>query len=343
MPCRQLLLPVLYFKLRKAGPHIVSSKTPTVSVLIPTYRYARYLPEAIESVLSQSFEDFELIISDDDSNDGSAEIIRQYAQQDSRIRFELQSPNLGMVNNWNWCLSQARGEYIKYVFGDDFLNSRSAIERLVQMMRQRNDVQLAASARTVVDMQSRPVEVWDHIGQEGIHTGREIIVQTLHAYGNLIGEPSAVMFRRVEAARGFDSSFKQIVDWEFWLHLLQRGYFVYTQESLCAFRRHPQQQTEINRRTEGGMSENARLLRRYAFCLLSRTENRQRVFERLYQLRKKRGPEPVEIEWMEALRDELGSAYYSFWVRRKATQPFINARRFWRKHVMRTWPEKSPR
>lgn len=316
-------------------------QSPTVSVLIPTFQYARYLPQAIESVLDQSFTDFELIISDDDSSDDSADLIQRYAQQDRRIRFAVQSPNLGMVANWNWCLRQARGRYIKYVFGDDYLCNRNAIKRLVGMMELNADIRLAASARRVVDTESAPIDLWNHIGAEGIYLGTDVITQTLHRYGNLIGEPSAVMFRRTDASRGFDSSFKQIVDWEFWLYLLQRGRFAYTDEPLCAFRQHPQQQTEINRLSQGTMAENPRLLRIYMPYLVLTAADRQRVFDRLYQLRNVAHADLQDIEWLRILRDSLGKMYYLYWLRRKAIQPFMNARRFWRKHVMRA-PMPAP-
>src|ERR1035441_7330528 len=103
---------------------------PRISVLIPTYNYARYLPEAIESVLEQDLRDLEVLISDDGSTDGSAEVIACYAAKDSRIRFQIHPANLGMVQNWNWCLSAARGEYIKFLFGDDKLASRQALRKL---------------------------------------------------------------------------------------------------------------------------------------------------------------------------------------------------------------------
>src|SRR3954464_8515957 len=107
---------------------------PKISVLLPTYRYGRYLAEAIDSVLTQDFRDFELLISDDHSPDGSAEIIRGYAARDGRIRFQIQPRNLGMVPNWNWCLAEARGDYIKYVFGDDRLCSPAALGRMLALL-----------------------------------------------------------------------------------------------------------------------------------------------------------------------------------------------------------------
>ena len=71
------------------------------------------------------------------------------------------------------------------------------------------------------------------------------------------------MFRRESAAKPFDTTFKQVLDWDFWIHLLQRGNLAYTSEPLCAFRRHPLQQTEVNRLATGEGSEHQRLMELY--------------------------------------------------------------------------------
>jgi glycosyltransferase involved in cell wall biosynthesis len=83
--------------------------SPRVSVLIPTYNYGRYLAEAIESVLAQDFLDLELLIVDDCSTDNTREVIQPFCDRDARVHFTVNSTNLGMVNNWNHCLKQARG------------------------------------------------------------------------------------------------------------------------------------------------------------------------------------------------------------------------------------------
>ena len=80
---------------------------PKISVLIPTYNYARFLPEAIESVLTQECRDFELLIVDDCSADNTAAIVLPFCARDERVRFSVNSANLGMVNNWNHCLQEA--------------------------------------------------------------------------------------------------------------------------------------------------------------------------------------------------------------------------------------------
>ncbi len=308
--------------------------TRKVSVLIPTYKYARFLSQTIESILNQSFSDFELIISDDDSQDGSAEIIRDYASRDARIRFKIQSPNLGMVNNWNWCLAQAQGCYIKYVFGDDFLISQDALALLVELIETEPGVRLAASARIIVDGSSTPIEVWNHAGKQGITAGAEMISQCLWHDRNLIGEPSVVLFRKEDAARGFHPDFKQVVDLEFWMHLLRNGNFAYTETPLCAFRRHAEQQTEVNRRTIDGASEHARLLHLYSDYFALRPEHDQEIFKRLYRLRKKRNPKEYEIELIKLLSNVLDDKYFTYWIRYKVMRPFSNVRRSWRKYVL---------
>ncbi|HEX2037869.1 MAG TPA: glycosyltransferase family 2 protein, partial [Chloroflexota bacterium] len=87
-----------------------------MSVCISTYNRSRYLRRAIESVLGQTFGDFELIVSDDRSPDDTAEVVAQY--RDPRLRYHRNAENLGLVGNYNRCLELARGQYIG-IFDDD--------------------------------------------------------------------------------------------------------------------------------------------------------------------------------------------------------------------------------
>ncbi len=129
-------------------------------MLLPTIITGRYLESAIESVLSQDFTDFEFIISDDASSDNSAEIIQAYATRDARIKYCIHPANLGMVANWNWCLQQARGEYIKYLFGDDRLACPHALSTLAGMLEANPSAVLATSARQIIDAKSKVIDLW---------------------------------------------------------------------------------------------------------------------------------------------------------------------------------------
>ncbi|MEO6995504.1 MAG: glycosyltransferase family A protein [Lacunisphaera sp.] len=235
---------------------------PKISVLVPTYNYARFLPQAIESILAQTDADFEVFISDDASTDDSAEVIRHYAARDSRIRFALHPNNLGMVANWNWCLQQAHGEYVKYLFGDDLLTSPEALARMADLLDQQPDAALVASARVLLDQNSRITGFWDHLSGD-IFDGPHLISRCLRTRRNVVGEPSAVMFRRPLANRGFDPAYRQIVDLEMWFHLMAQGALCHTPELLCGFRQHADQQTVVNGRNRVTDLELIDLLDRY--------------------------------------------------------------------------------
>ena len=219
---------------------------PKVSVCIPTYNYGRFLPEAIESVLDQRYGNYELIIIDDCSRDDSSAIIEKYSRLDGRIAYHINESNKGMVDNWNLCLQSARGDYIKFLFGDDVMSSERLLEKMVAIFDSRRDIALVASARNVIDEQSRILKVLTGYKGEIGYRGHEIIQDCLLEQKNKIGEPSAVMFRREHACRGFDKRYRQIVDLEMWFHILEKGNFAYIEEPLCSFRIHSDQQTKIN-------------------------------------------------------------------------------------------------
>jgi glycosyltransferase involved in cell wall biosynthesis len=303
---------------------------PKVSVLIPTYNYARYLAEAIESVLEQDFQDFELLIADDCSDDNTAEVVRPFCIRDARVRFSVNSSNLGMVNNWNQCLAQARGEYIKFLFGDDKLAHPQALSKMLALMRQYPSAVLAASARIILDEESNAVDVYRDLA-EGCHDGRKIITAYLMENGkNLVGEPSAVMFRKKDAQRGFAPKYQQITDVEMWIHLLEKGDLAYTREPLCAFRCHPFQQTERNTASGVSRREHAVFFSTYA---VQPWLPRKVVFPILFHLRRLRRKDSsgADVEMLECerrLTDRWGKGwrwyYWLYCIRYRVAKPFRN-------------------
>ncbi len=300
---------------------------PTVSVLIPTYNYARYLAEAIESVLAQDFQDFELVIADDGSSDNTAEVVRPFCLRDRRVRFAVNSSNLGMVNNWNQCLDQARGEYIKFLFGDDKLFHRQALGKMLGLMRKYPSAVLAASARTILDENSNVLDVYRDL-PEGCHDGRKIITACLMENGkNIVGEPSAVLFRKTDARRGFEARYRQIVDVEMWFHLLEKGNLAYTREPLCAFRSHSQQQTERNTASGVAPLEHAMFFSNYA---VQSWLPRKVVFPILFHLRRKgfSATNAQALECQRRLIERGGKGwrlrYWFYCVRYRVAKPFRN-------------------
>ena len=108
-----------------------------VSVIMPTYNGAKYLAESIESIISQTYKNWELIITDDCSSDGTQDIIRQYAASDARIRAFFFDVNQGSGATRNNCIEEARGRYIAFCDSDDrWLPEK--LEKQVTFMQEHN-------------------------------------------------------------------------------------------------------------------------------------------------------------------------------------------------------------
>lgn len=304
--------------------------SPKISVLVPTYNYGRYLPELIDSVLAQDFRDFELLIVDDCSRDDTAQMVQPYCARDPRIQFSVNSSNLGMVRNWNQCLERARGKYVKFLFGDDKLFDRHALGELVGLLDRNPAATLAASARAILDEQSKVVDIYRTL-PDGLHQGRQVITRCITQNAkNLVGEPSVVMFRKADASRGFNTSYRQIVDMEMWFHLLEKGDLAYTRRPLCAFRCHPCQQTEENTASGVGRREHVSFFTEYATLSL---KSKEAVFSLLFHFRRwlRRNPGELEPELRACERklvDFLGEGwhwpYRAHCARYRVTRPLQN-------------------
>jgi len=107
----------------------MARRLPKVTIAIPTFNRLRYLRQAIGSALAQSYPELEVIVSDNNSDDGTAEALESIS--DPRLIFLRQSRNLGMIGNWNACLERATGELFLLLSDDDYLEQK-AIERLVE-------------------------------------------------------------------------------------------------------------------------------------------------------------------------------------------------------------------
>jgi glycosyltransferase involved in cell wall biosynthesis len=127
---------------------------PRLTVGLPVYNGERYLAESIDSLLGQSYTDFELIISDNASTDDTPGICERYAKQDSRIQYHRQPTNIGLAPNHNFCAEQAKGELFKWAAGDD-LYHRDLLLRCVEVMDEHPEVVLAHAYTAMIDGDSK--------------------------------------------------------------------------------------------------------------------------------------------------------------------------------------------
>ena len=137
------------------------SAVPRLSIGLPVYNGEGLLPEAIEALLGQSYKDFELIISDNASTDGTAEICRDYEAQDSRVRYVRQPSNVGVIANHNGLVAHARGEFFKWASHDD-LYAGDYLQRCVDALDEHPEAVLAHAWWVLMDESCHPMKFFTH-------------------------------------------------------------------------------------------------------------------------------------------------------------------------------------
>ena len=137
-----------------------SSRQPLVSIGLPVYNGSNYIELAIESILGQTLTDFELIITDNASTDGTEVICRRYAAREPRIRYHRNERNLGAGANFNRCFELAAGKYFKWAAHDDTL-APTYLERCVEVLEANPDAVLCQSLVRLIDARGNAVGVYD--------------------------------------------------------------------------------------------------------------------------------------------------------------------------------------
>jgi glycosyltransferase involved in cell wall biosynthesis len=207
-----------------------------VSVCIPTFNSAAYIGNCIESVLAQQGIEFEVIVSDNASEDNTWNIIQSFT--DPRVRSFRSESNLGMATNFNRALHEARGEYVNLLCSDDLLEP-NALKLQAQFLDEHPEIAMATCARRLIDSNNEVLGTvrW---------FSRPVIVEALNLktisliHGNIVGEPSAVLFRREAWLRTgpFRDGLMTLIDLDMWLRLSRQGGVGYLPFPLCRIRRH---------------------------------------------------------------------------------------------------------
>lgn len=211
--------------------------SPLVSICIPTYKGARFLKAAIDSVLSQSFADLELLVIDDNSPDDTEAIVRSIT--DPRIRYIRNDSNLGPEGNWNRCLNESRGVYFKLLPHDDLLLPGCLEKQVGVLSADRGErIALVFCARRILSGDRVVTTRGYPFAKAGPIPGRRVVGRCVSLGTNLLGEPGAVLFRRSLALRvgRFDATNPYVIDLDYWCRLLLHGAAYYLDEPLAAFR-----------------------------------------------------------------------------------------------------------
>jgi glycosyltransferase involved in cell wall biosynthesis len=217
----------------------ISTKTPAISVCIPTYNYGRFLPDAIESILAQDFSDFEIVITDDASTDGTVDLVEAYQARDGRIRLIKNERRLGMNGNIQRAADLGRGQFIKMLCADDWLAPR-CLSRMAALLSAYPTAVLATSACIVTSENGRPREVNFLYGRDVTFLAGDTMLARM-SRGEGFGGNSSFFFRRDAYRRigGYDGSRPYAADYDLAARLCQIGDYVHTDEALFYGRSQP--------------------------------------------------------------------------------------------------------
>lgn len=210
---------------------------PLVSVVVPTYNNSETIEQTLNSVLSQTYENLEIIVSDHSSTDSTETLIRGFAS-DRRIKvLRFDGPH-GAHWNWNFASSQASGELMTLVCGDDFLHP-TAIEVKVRALKKFPSAVMSGTKRSIVDDGGNVLIRSRGLGPLiGLNRGEDSVRACVRAGTNLFGEPMCVMFRTATfvAAGGWETQLPYVIDQATYLKVLRHGDFVGVPEALAYFR-----------------------------------------------------------------------------------------------------------
>ena len=222
---------------------------PTVTIGLPVFNGERYLGEAIESVLGQTYSDFELLIADNCSTDGTADICQTYVRSDARVSYARWAKNQGAAANYNLVFSQARGSLFKWAAHDDRLRPQY-LEKCVRSHRESAPVLATVYPRTEYIDEDGLISHPDHDAQEATSEGGATrafqMLQSMNTAHAISGLHNAQLLRRTRLVGSFVSA-----DYVLLLELAMLGRIVFLDtEPLFQRREHLGMSRAANKTTE---------------------------------------------------------------------------------------------
>lgn len=220
---------------------MANSDNPRVSVCIPTYNYGRFLSFALDSIVAQTFKDWEVVVCDNCSTDDTEQIVQDYQSRlGSRVRYCRNQANIGSLGNFNRCYQHARGDYVIFLCADDAL-APSALEEMVLALDRYPSAGIAAAyLNQTIDENGQDVGA---VSQKrlgpGLVSGRDILYAQCR-FSGIVGYPSQVLIRSASLGPGdvFDARFSHNFDNALWCSLCEKWDVAYAEKALAYIRNH---------------------------------------------------------------------------------------------------------
>ncbi len=237
----------------------MTQNNPHISVCIPVYNGAEFLERCFNSISAQTFRNFEVVISDNGSSDASLSLAKNFQQNvDFEVRV-VQNPRKGLAENWNYCIKQAKGTFIKFLFQDDTLEP-DCLSKLNQHTEQ-SDFIYCQRNFLIKDTNQPFFKEWlaeyaDLHGAwkkppEEFGSGQEFLQSTTEIFSyplNKIGEPTSTLIRKsiFDKTGHFDESLQQLTDVEMYYRIIRYARVAYIHEKLVNIGLHRNQTTQSN-------------------------------------------------------------------------------------------------
>lgn len=215
----------------------MSSAPPRVTFVVPAYNYGRFLAQAVDSLLNQTFQDLHVIVIDDASTDNTPAIMERYASH-PRVHSIRRERNKGHIAAHNEGIAMAQGEFVGLMAADDYALKANAVERQLACFEADPKVGMVYGAVMRVDGDGRPLHEHLPWSDNYIRTGEEEFARLLD--GNYV-QPSGALVRKAVHDRigAYDPRLPHAGDWELWLRIAAAGYSIgYVADSLYAYRIH---------------------------------------------------------------------------------------------------------
>jgi len=209
-----------------------------VSVLMPSYNYARYLPFAIESVLSQTHSDLELIITDDCSTDSSRQIVEEWKRRDDRVVPVFHEVNRGLAGARNSGLAVSSGEYVAMCDADD-LWLPEKLETQLERFQRKPEIGLVHSDSIIINSEGKPTgeRFSSLVHRKGQETSGNMFEELCER--NFLCVPTVILRREaIQYAKGFVDKLRSLEDWVCWIMVSRKYQFDYVEEPLSQYRIH---------------------------------------------------------------------------------------------------------
>jgi glycosyltransferase involved in cell wall biosynthesis len=215
----------------------LETQTPLLSVTVLNYNYGHFLPTCLDSILGQTFRDFEIILINDKSTDNSLEVIQPYLV-DPRVRLVDHQENKGFVASLIEGCDLSRGKYITVISADDWATDMTAFEKQIATLEQDPEIAFVFTAYGLFEEEGKCTYITraatDNYVRPGVESFKEFVQSTVPLHSGTI-----LRLTKYKAIGGYNPDIQYSLDAQIFLGMCHTGKVAYIDEMLYAYRRHP--------------------------------------------------------------------------------------------------------